>query len=252
MKQFGVLGFDGIVNEHGRCFVEEVNLNGSIVDNSRLPRILDLIKDEIRLSGKYNERQAATFARVRPSEVSEAVLEYCQDRLRVAGGMEPAFVHPVYQHFIPVTVCDKAEVLKMLDVYDETTAARRSFQYVAVITPSEQTLLEYAYTDAADGRQVVLQAIRELRGASDSLEGQRRAVLASTTEEAGDDGRAPGGEDDDDGVADGGSSPQTLSSSERDALHGILRRMVEASMLFPETMAESIFMMHTRTRGLTT
>ena len=87
LRQFGVLGFDGIVDEKGRCFVEEINLNGAIIEYQRIPRILDLVKDEIRLSGKYNEKKNDSFNRIQPYKFMDTVLQFCQDRLRNNEGL---------------------------------------------------------------------------------------------------------------------------------------------------------------------
>ena len=143
LRQFGVLGFDGIVDAAGRCYVEEVNLNGAIVEYQRIPRILDIVKDEIRLSGKYNEDRDDVFERIRPYEFMDALIQFCQDRSRLVEGLNPLFIHRGYAPFLPHSSCNKKEVEAYLSLYDETTAGAGNFGYVGVITQAMQRAIEH-------------------------------------------------------------------------------------------------------------
>ena len=104
---------------------------------------------------------------------------------------------------------------------------------VAVITPSEQAELEGAYDSGAHGRRAVLEI----------LDGLGVYGAAADGPEGGADG--PGG-----AASDAGGPP--LSANEMASIRDTLRRMAEVAAGFPETMTEALFMMHTRTLGLTT
>ena len=51
-------------------------------------------------------------------------------------------IHPVYQPVLLLQKCNKREVESLIDLFDETTASRLSFQYNAVITTTQQHILE--------------------------------------------------------------------------------------------------------------
>lgn len=142
LRQFGVLGFDGIVDASGRCYVEEVNLNGAIVEHKRLPRILDIVKDEIRISGKHNEDRVDVFHRIRPYKFMDALTQFCQDRRRHAEGLGVRFVHPGYAPYLPRSTCTEEDTEAYLSLYDEATSGVKGFRYAGVITPSMQRAIE--------------------------------------------------------------------------------------------------------------